>query len=238
MFPKLLLLFAFLLLWSSQPLWADFGDAKESCRAGLQLEREGDDDGALRQYQVATEQDPQCAEAWRLIAYCQGRRKQYRDAFSALDHYFALNATDLTVQQYSNRLHLEAMQAQQQPASQAPVQPQPQAQATPQADAAAVHWANAESFLRLGMKQERAGDLRGAFQSYRNALRWDRRCVDAWVGLGDCYAALGRAPEALRAYDHYLQVRPDNPSIRVKAETLRMQFSLVDSGPGARFDWE
>ncbi len=84
-----------------------------------------------------------------------------------------------------------------------------------------------EVAARLAQEAQKAllrGRLAEAIQTYQRATHADPRHGPAWRGLGLAYERMGRAPEAIDAYERYLEgdgAAADAPQIRQRMQSLR-----------------
>ena len=72
----------------------------------------------------------------------------------------------------------------------------------------------ADSEIAQDRAHDHAGDLLGAVAAYRRVLRRDRSDGDAWLGLGRTFARLGRAGEAIRAFERAVACGPADATRR------------------------
>ena len=66
---------------------------------------------------------------------------------------------------------------------------------------------NAEAYFMMGMNFKETGDTVRAINSFQEAVDRNSTLVDAWLQLGDLYAALGEAL-ALQFYENAIRVAP------------------------------
>ena len=64
--------------------------------------------------------------------------------------------------------------------------------------------------LAEGARRLEAGEAGDAVASYQRAAELQPRNVDAWIGLGDAFAAAGRPDRARAAYEEALELEPAN----------------------------
>jgi Tfp pilus assembly protein PilF len=80
-----------------------------------------------------------------------------------------------------------------------------------------IQWVNierVESNLNLGWVRAARGDLEGAEQAYRKALRVDPEFVPAMVNLSDLYRQMEREAEGQRLLERAVGLQPDNGDVR------------------------
>jgi Flp pilus assembly protein TadD len=100
-----------------------------------------------------------------------------------------------------------------------------------------------QTWYNLGVCQHRQGNLRGAVDCYRHALRFGAPLVQAYNNLGSALVQLNELAEAERCYDQGLALAPDYPKfflgkgniamIRGDKEAARRHFQTAlqkDSG--------
>lgn len=107
-------LLAFLVFCLAAPAPASLADAEAAYRRGAALERDGDCEGALVQYQAALGHYPHYFYAHRQMGNCYARLGQPQRALQSYDQYLAARPTDTVVADYAQRLrqHLGAPAAQ------------------------------------------------------------------------------------------------------------------------------
>lgn len=88
----------------SQAAHASLADAEAAYRRGAALERSGDSEGALVEYQAALAHYPDYFYAWRQIGNCYVRLRQAPRAVDAYDHYLTAKPMDNQVREYNDRL--------------------------------------------------------------------------------------------------------------------------------------
>jgi GWxTD domain-containing protein len=78
-----------------------------------------------------------------------------------------------------------------------------------------------ETYVLAAEALRRAGELDGALAALERAI--DHYGVNAVLMnlTGECLAELGRAPEAVAAFERSLQLSPDQPSVRAKIDELK-----------------
>jgi tetratricopeptide (TPR) repeat protein len=77
-------------------------------------------------------------------------------------------------------------------------------------------WGRAEdtrAALRRAQDLEKAGQSRESILVYREVLRSDPQCLEAEVGLGRSYYAIGEYAQAVTNFEKGLQLRPSDPDI-------------------------
>ncbi len=72
---------------------------------------------------------------------------------------------------------------------------------------------NAQKYLAAAAKAYQAGELETATQYYQDAIKLDPKSAAAYQGLGSCYYRLSRVPQALKAFDQSLALKPNNPKL-------------------------
>jgi Flp pilus assembly protein TadD len=92
---------------------------------------------------------------------------------------------------------------------------------------------NAWAFQMLGTCLMLQGDLEGAVQPFRDAIRLapDAR---AWANLGYVYYAQGKLPDAVRAYEEATRLEPSSGTIRRSLGDTRAKSG---DARGAKADW-
>ena len=68
------------------------------------------------------------------------------------------------------------------------------------------------------------GDMDGAVDAYRKAVRQDPREVGAWMGLGAVHERKGNLEEALKAYQKAWELNPDLSQAARKAREIRIRL--------------
>ena len=85
----------------------------------------------------------------------------------------------------------------------------------------------------LGVAYQARGEVELATREYRRALAQDPRFVRAWINLGNATLELGRADEAIVAYEQALSLAPSNPEILNNlAWTLHEQPQSLERAEG------
>ncbi|HEX9422867.1 MAG TPA: tetratricopeptide repeat protein, partial [Pyrinomonadaceae bacterium] len=74
----------------------------------------------------------------------------------------------------------------------------------------------AESSYRTGLDSLWLGNYDNAIGYFETAANRNPRRADAWVQVGYCKVKLGKNEEAIRAYQHALQLRSDSEEIHNK----------------------
>lgn len=69
---------------------------------------------------------------------------------------------------------------------------------------------DARAFYELGVREERAGRHAEAVKALRQAVLLDRNNADAYVAMGDAYAATENWPESVDAYEQAARINPDD----------------------------
>ena len=81
---------------------------------------------------------------------------------------------------------------------------------------------SAESYLILGKIHLRRGDIDQAMSSFKTAIFWDNRLVDAHVSLGKIYLEKGDCLQAKTYSASALEIEPENQdAIALQRQTER-----------------
>ena len=96
----------------------------------------------------------------------------------------------------------------------------------------AVPQAPAEAFNDYGVLLLQNGNLLGASEMFKQALKRDDKNVDAWVNLGDSYNAIGHHAEAMGAFGRAGQL--DASSIAVKVRLAAEYQAIGDTAVAHR----
>ena len=72
---------------------------------------------------------------------------------------------------------------------------------------------SAQEHIQLGVAYEEKGELDGAAEQYRLAIKKDDRAPDAYVYLGNVMLDQGRYDDARHAYQRALELTPGNPDV-------------------------
>lgn len=99
----------FLAIFAAIPAHASVADAAEAYRRGATLERSGDYEAALVEYQAALAHEPNYFYAYRQIGNCQVRLRQPQRALEAYDRYLAARPGDVQMRDYADRLRASVM---------------------------------------------------------------------------------------------------------------------------------
>jgi len=74
----------------------------------------------------------------------------------------------------------------------------------------------AESMYRTGLDSLWLGNYDGAIGYFEKAANRNPKRADAWVQVGYCKVKQGKSAEAIRAYQHALELKPDSDEIHNK----------------------
>jgi tetratricopeptide (TPR) repeat protein len=74
-------------------------------------------------------------------------------------------------------------------------------------------------------------DYDRAVRDYRRALRLNPFHFGALAGLGHCYAALGKLPDALRTYEQLLEMHPWADGIKEAITEIKSKLSYTSHSP-------
>ncbi|MBK7476800.1 MAG: tetratricopeptide repeat protein [Haliscomenobacter sp.] len=88
---------------------------------------------------------------------------------------------------------------------------------------------NADGFFMIGMNLKETGDTLGALDAFQSAVENDPELIDAWINLGQLYAAR-KDPVAIRYFDSALRVAPGYvPALHAKAFYLQERNKLPEA---------
>jgi tetratricopeptide (TPR) repeat protein len=79
----------------------------------------------------------------------------------------------------------------------------------------------AEKKFHLGKAWRMMGDPKMARTSFQEALEMDEGYIDARIALADLLLDEGRISEALKHYDHSLEIQPDHPKLEFRRQYLK-----------------
>lgn len=99
----------------------------------------------------------------------------------------------------------------------------------------------ARSFIKSGQASLQKGDLRGAVERFRNALKYDRESIDARLGLADSYERAGQFEQAREVLKSAEELKPRDPQVILaladilakggrKSEALRLLDQTIARG--------
>ncbi|MBK8045438.1 MAG: tetratricopeptide repeat protein [Haliscomenobacter sp.] len=88
---------------------------------------------------------------------------------------------------------------------------------------------NADGFFMIGMNLKETGDTLGALDAFQSAVENDPELIDAWINLGQLYAAR-KDPVAIRYFDSALRVDPRSAqALHAKAFYLQERNMLPEA---------
>lgn len=84
-----------------------------------------------------------------------------------------------------------------------------------------------------GSVHEQAERYQDAINEYSEALKFDSAFVDAYLGLGRCYMALGKNDEALQAFQKVVSIDPNNHDAYIRIGMLYQQAGVKEAAADA-----
>jgi protein O-mannosyl-transferase len=214
-------------VWSSEyALWQEAVDQgpqmfRSRMNLGLALQKQGDEEGALRQFRRALTIKPDYAEAWSevgSILYAQGRLPQAKDAYRrALEAdkelhggYYNLGNIYQAEGDFAGAIELYTQALRRRP-----------------------DFAQARN--NLGQALEAAGQLTAAGQQYRQAVDLDPALAEAWYNKAALHDRQNQPHQAVAAYRralHLLDDRSDDASARHFAQAAAVALARLQANEG------
>jgi tetratricopeptide (TPR) repeat protein len=74
--------------------------------------------------------------------------------------------------------------------------------------------------VKVGKYYLKTGDLKGAYERFKDATVYDHEDVEAVFWLAEAARKMNRAPEALQNYQVYLEAVPDGPNAKAARRAL------------------
>jgi tetratricopeptide (TPR) repeat protein len=206
--------FCALLIWKSQE-----AKAEERVRAGEIYLRSGQTKKAISAYKEALRFDHRNSDIWCRLAVAYERSKDFPEAIKAYEKAVGLAPSEARIRESFGRLFDRAGMPGDAQAAYSKALSLYNADIT-------LHPTYGFLYRSIGDLEQRLGDPARAAAAYESASEYYSKKDDPsdwfeWDFLGDAWLKLGRADNAIAAYERGVKAKPDIESMQIKLRKLK-----------------